>query len=73
MRSGRPEIGNLYVTGGGRTVEIRAVRAVECLDMVDTANPVGTVDVIAYQFLGGKVVHLAAVNEVQDWVKVPGV
>lgn len=73
MRSGKPAVGSLYVTSGGRTVEVLAVESVECLDMVETANPVGSAEVIAYRFLGGGVIHLAALHGVQDWVKVPGV
>lgn len=73
MRTGKPEVGALYVTSAGRTVEIVAVASVECLDMVETANPVGSAEVIAYRFMGGSTVRLSAVHAVQDWAKVPGV
>lgn len=70
MRTGPAEVGNLYATTGGRTVEIVAAGSVEC---IDSAAPVGSTEVIAYHFLGGSVVHLVAVSEVQEWIRVPGV
>lgn len=58
-----PQPFEFWATTKGRTVEILARDEVE--------EPFGgTVDVIAYQFRGGSMVHLRSVDSLQGWVKV---
>lgn len=71
MRSGQPQIGYLYGTPKGRTAEVVAFRSIGVTDMLATARPVGTVEVVAFRYMGGTVVHLAPLEEVQDWIRMP--
>lgn len=58
-----PQPGEFWATPKGRTVEILARNEV--------ANRwTEEVDVIAYQFLGGTMLHLRSVASLTDWKKV---
>lgn len=59
-----PNPREFWATSKGRTVEILSRD-----EVADTDNH-STVDVIAYKFLGGSMVHLRAVNSLTGWTKV---
>lgn len=61
-----PQPGQFWATSKGRTVEIVARDEVEESGMWDDA----TVDVVAYRFLGGAVIHLRAVGSLTNWTEV---
>lgn len=58
-----PEVGELYVTTTGRTVEIVAVD-----EVADSWE--NTVAAIAYRFVGGTMIHLRGQHAVSRWTKV---
>lgn len=61
-----PQPGEFWATSKGRTVEILARDEVED----DSGWEYDKVDTIAYQFLGGSMIHLRAVNSLKNWTKV---
>ena len=66
-----PQPGEFWSTSKGRTVEILARDEVEHHDpyaVGDWADAV--IDTVAYQFLGGSMIHLRAVSSLTDWTKV---
>lgn len=71
--SGKPHPGSLYATTNGRTAEVVAYEALDATSLVDSPLPVATTEVIAWKYLGGTIVHISSLDDVQDWVKVPGV
>lgn len=72
MKDGAPRRGFLYSTTSGRTAEILAHESLEVTSMVDSPLPVARAEVIAWKYVGGSVVHLASVDDVREWIKVPG-
>jgi hypothetical protein len=59
-----PQPGEMWSTGKGRTVEIVAA------DTVADADGYPELEVVAYRFLGGSMVHLRAVSSLTNWKKV---
>lgn len=62
-----PQPREFWTTSKGRTVEILARDQVE--DSDDYGFTEAKVDVVAYQFLGGTMVHLRAVRSLAGWQK----
>lgn len=60
--------GELYCTTTGRTVEILAADQVESESEGD--YECNRLQVIAYKFVGGSIVHLRAARAADRWVKV---
>lgn len=60
-----PQPGEFWSTSKGRTVEILARDEVEESGMWDDAK----VDVVAYKFLGGTMIHLRCVGTLVNWQK----
>lgn len=61
------EPGQLYVNTQGRTVEILANDEVrEAWDEPDSP----AVDVVAYRFMGGTMIHLVSTNQVRKWTAI---
>lgn len=58
------EPGELYVQAQGRTVEILAV------DEVADSEYDSAVEVLAYKFVGGSMVHLRSVASTENWQQV---
>jgi hypothetical protein len=59
-----PQPGEMWSTGQGRTVEIVAA------DTVTDSDGYPELEVIAYRFLGGSMIHLRAVTSLTNWTKV---
>lgn len=59
-----PQPGDLWSTSKGRTVEILA------RDQVTDEDNYPTIDVIAYKFLGGSMVHIRSVDSTRNWQRV---
>ena len=60
-----PEIGDLYLTTTGRTVEILAVDTV--------ANSwEESVEAVAYRFVGCTMVHLRGQSGIAKWTRIEG-
>ena len=72
MHTGKPDPGALYATSSGRTAEVVAYAALNATSLVESHLPVATTEVIAWRYLGGSVVHLTSLEDVMDWIKVPG-
>lgn len=72
MQNGSPRRGDLYSTTSGRTAEILAHESLEVTSMVESPLPVARAEVIAWRYVGGSIVHLSSVDDVQEWIKVPG-
>lgn len=63
------EVGQLWSTTTGRTVEIVAVDEVEAED--GFGFPIeGAVRVIAYRYAGGSVIHLRTPSMASGWQKI---
>lgn len=62
-----PARGELWSTSTGRTVEIVAAEEIEEEDGIGDLN---RVDVVAYRFVGGSVVHLRAARNTSNWQKI---
>lgn len=61
-----PQPGEFWTTSKGRAVEILARDEVEHHgDWTDAV-----IDTVAYQFLGGSMIHLRAVFSLKNWTKV---
>lgn len=60
-----PQPREFWSTSKGRTVEILARDHVQETGSWDDAE----MDVVAYKFLGGSMVHLRAVGTLQGWTK----
>ena len=63
------QVGQLWSTSTGRTVEILAADEIE-EENERFSYEVQRVRVIAYKFVGGSVVHLRAVGSTSDWLKI---
>lgn len=61
-----PQPGEMWSTSKGRTVEIVARDVVELRDDWLTEQ---SIDTVAYQFLGGTMIHLRAARSLTDWTK----
>jgi hypothetical protein len=61
-----PEPGQFWATAQGRTVEIVAAGEVAC----DESCGFEGIEVLAYRFLGGSVVHLRSARALTGWVRV---
>lgn len=72
MKTGKPDPGTLYATSSGRTAEVLAYKALNATSMVESHLPVATTEVIAWSYLGGSVVHISSLEDVLDWIRVPG-
>lgn len=62
-----PQPGEFWSTSKGRTVEILARDVVELRDEWLTEQ---SIDTVAYQFLGGTMVHLRSARSLKGWTKV---
>lgn len=63
-----PQPGEFWATSKGRTVEILA-RDEVCGRQGAWDDP-AEVDTVAYQFLGGSMIHLRSVSSLSNWTKV---
>lgn len=63
-----PQPGEFWTTSKGRTVEILARDEVQVSD--DYGFPTAEADIVAYQFLGGSMIHLRAAASLTNWTKV---
>ena len=64
-----PEPGQFWTTPKGRTVEILARDTVEQHEVSPFWDPDARIDTVAYQFLGGSMIHLRAVSTLIGWNK----